>query len=119
MKKSPVKREDSSAAGAAARASLANQNRSNLLNSTVDGKAPRRAKLIDPWLEARLHYLSQEVTRLAAGPIAYRFLREAKQYARRHDPRIRVRVWQCLDVVADQLLALRRAGNSHREENPL
>src|SRR5258708_5183549 len=75
----------------------------------------------DPWDNARLDFLAAECARIEAGPTAYFFLRQAEQHARRRDPRLRFRLWNCLDVVADQLLGqenmLRRASNSHREEN--
>jgi hypothetical protein len=79
--------------------------------------------IADPWVQARLNFWSAECARLEAGEIAQFSLRKAKQHARRRDPRLRSRVWNCLDVVADRLIGrenmLRRASNSHREENPL
>jgi hypothetical protein len=77
----------------------------------------------DHWTGARLNFWSAECARLEPGEITQFFLKQAKQNARRRDPRLRFRVWNCLDVVADQTIGrenmLRRASNSHREEKQL
>jgi hypothetical protein len=64
--------------------------------------------ITDPWIRARLNYLSAECNRLTAGPIARRFLEEAKsryqQYRRCGCPRLRFLAWSALDIVAGQLV---------------
>jgi hypothetical protein len=83
-----------------------------IAKSPVIGKSPRRPKLVDPWQEARINYLDGEVARLAAGPIARRFLKEAKarysQYRWCDCPRLRYLCWSALDIVAGQLVGRSR-----------
>src|ERR1700747_2558425 len=62
---------------------------------------------VDAWIQSRIHYLAPQVTR-QAGPVARRFLKEAKsryqQYRRCGCPRLRFLAWSALDIVAGQLV---------------
>jgi hypothetical protein len=74
------------------------------------GSDKNRPSITDHWLEARLNFWSAECSRLGAGPIARRFLKEAKsryqQYRRCGCPRLRYLAWSALAVVACQLVDL-------------
>jgi hypothetical protein len=76
----------------------------NVSDPASDGKS---VPFVDPWLEARIHYLAAEVTSLKAGPIALRFLNLAKarhhQYRACGGPRLRYLAWCALDIVAQPL----------------
>jgi len=73
--------------------------------SPVIGKSPRRPA--DPWLSARLNFLHGECSRLAAGPIVRRFLKEAraryKQYRGCGCPRLRYLCWSACNIVAEPI----------------
>ena len=82
------------------------QTEPNVANPTNAGKSGWL--FVDFWQEARINYLDGEVARLAAGPIARRFLKEAKarysQYRGCDCPRLRYLCWSALDIVAGQLV---------------
>jgi hypothetical protein len=71
--------------------------------STSTGVGKPRRPFVHQWSAARLNFLSAECARLKAGPVACFFLKQAKQHALHCDPRRRFRVWNYLDIVADQL----------------
>jgi hypothetical protein len=77
----------------------------NVANPATDGKS---GPFVDFWQEARINYLAPEVIRLKAGPVARRFLREAKscyiQFRRCGCPRLLYLCWSALDIVAGQLV---------------
>jgi len=82
------------------------------------GKSPQREKSTDPWVEARINYLSAEITRLEGGPAARRLLKQAKAHYRWYRcyrlPRSRFLSWSYLDQVASQLCG-REARSSKQE----
>jgi|GEM_PF-6762275 len=67
----------------------------------------RHQKLGDDWLKARIHWLSSEVARTNAGPIARRLLGKARTHYRQFcaglGDRERYLAWSCLDTLAGQL----------------
>jgi hypothetical protein len=97
----------------------------NLSNAPWLGKSSRRQKLGDDWLEARIHSLASELKRTDGGPIARRFLHKARGHFRQFcagcGDRERYLAWDCLNVVAGQLLGrtARPDGKLHRGEESL
>jgi len=77
-----------------------------------------RDESTDLWVEARINYLADELSRLDGGPISRLFLGKAKTryrlYCRRGWPRDRYLCWSYLDQVASQLCG-RKARSSKQE----
>ncbi len=74
------------------------------------GSDKNQPSIADPWVHARLNFLSAECSRLKAGPVARRFLKEARARYRQCRgcgcPRLRFLPWSACEcsVVADQLI---------------
>lgn len=82
----------------------ANELGPNVAKPPTDGKS---GPFVDFWIESRINYLAPRVTD-QAGPVARRFLREARaryhQYRACGYPRLRYLCWSALDIVADHLV---------------
>jgi hypothetical protein len=95
----------------------ANKTARTIAKSPAVGKSRR---LVDPWLPAQLNYLSGECSRLSAGPIARRFLKEARarysQYRECGCERLRFLCWSALNIVSDQLIGRAACSGEQSEE---